>query len=301
MGFPVTDVKTAIEFIPLDERRRVPEMSLAATVPPEMPVAAPPHKKVSLRSEWALVIFSQVLAWLAGYMAATAAGGVGRYALVFGVMGVAALAVTVAHLGKVNRAWRAVSNWRRSWLSREVILSSVFVALGCAWLGMAQGREVLGWAVAGVGFAALFSIDRVYSVTRTPGLGGHSGGALLNGVFAAGLLAWHGPLIVLIGAVKLLAYGMRKHRFHTEGKNARVGTSVFRIIVGIVLPVGAWIASPEEGLLWAVVAAAACDTIDRCEYYEEMNVVTPRGQMIADLERYVDRAHKTAAIPIGPR
>ena len=46
------------------------------------------------------------------------------------------------HLGRPERAWRAVAQWRTSWLSREVIVLPLFMALVFAYgaLGLAGGR-----------------------------------------------------------------------------------------------------------------------------------------------------------------
>jgi hypothetical protein len=108
----------------------------------------------------------------------------------------------------------------------------------------------------------------------------------MTGVYAAGLLAWNGELLIALGGLKLVAYGTRKHRLHAEGKNARVGTSVVRILCGIVIPLGAWIWNPDVRALWAIALAGMGDLIDRCEYYAELDVATPRRQMIIDLWTY---------------
>ena len=50
----------------------------------------------------------------------------GLLALVFLVIG---LLASFFHLGHPERAWRSVSQWRTSWLSREVIILPVFMAL----------------------------------------------------------------------------------------------------------------------------------------------------------------------------
>ena len=45
------------------------------------------------------------------------------------VLLVAGLAASFFHLGRPERAWRAAARWRTSWLSREVIVLPVFVAV----------------------------------------------------------------------------------------------------------------------------------------------------------------------------
>lgn len=46
----------------------------------------------------------------------------------------AGLLASTFHLGRPERAWRAVLMWRTSWLSREVIALPVFIAVVAAWL-----------------------------------------------------------------------------------------------------------------------------------------------------------------------
>ncbi|MCU0834381.1 MAG: dimethyl sulfoxide reductase anchor subunit [Chromatiaceae bacterium] len=53
------------------------------------------------------------------------------------------------HLGRPERAWRAASQWRTSWLSREVIVLPITMALVAAyglahWLGLTQPLIVVG-------------------------------------------------------------------------------------------------------------------------------------------------------------
>ena len=45
----------------------------------------------------------------------------------------AGLAASFFHLGRPERSWRAVAMWRTSWLSREVIVLPVFMAVIAAW------------------------------------------------------------------------------------------------------------------------------------------------------------------------
>ena len=55
------------------------------------------------------------------------------------------------HLGRPERAWRAVLMWRTSWLSREVIVLPAFIGLVALWwLALrADWRRLTGAAAAG--------------------------------------------------------------------------------------------------------------------------------------------------------
>jgi DMSO reductase anchor subunit len=52
------------------------------------------------------------------------------------------------HLGHKSRAWRAVLMWRTSWMSREVIVMPVFMAMVAAWLlaSLFSPAAQTGWA-----------------------------------------------------------------------------------------------------------------------------------------------------------
>lgn len=51
----------------------------------------------------------------------------------------AGLVASFFHLGHPERAWRAMAMWRTSWLSREVIVLPLFMALVFVWLVLAWG------------------------------------------------------------------------------------------------------------------------------------------------------------------
>ena len=53
--------------------------------------------------------------------------------LLAAVMLVVGLAASFLHLGRPERAWRAATMWRTSWLSREVIVLPAFIGLVVLW------------------------------------------------------------------------------------------------------------------------------------------------------------------------
>jgi sulfite dehydrogenase (quinone) subunit SoeC len=72
-------------------------------------------------------------------------------------MGVAGLAASFAHLGHPERAWRAMMMWRTSWLSREVIVLPVFIAVVTLWWWAITDDKSLrsGWAGSVLPLAAI--------------------------------------------------------------------------------------------------------------------------------------------------
>lgn len=128
------------------------------------------------------------------------------YVLAFILISAGLLSSTL-HLGNPQRAWRALSQWRSSWLSREGVMAIVtFLPLvWSGWAAVIEGRYavvpgVLVGAAAAVTvyctamiYASLRSVDAWYS-GLTPAcylLFAATGGVLLGGLFriAAGMPA----------------------------------------------------------------------------------------------------------------
>ena len=83
-------------------------------------------------------------------------------AAVFGTLGLtgAGLGASFFHLGHPERAWRSAAMWRTSWLSREVIVLPLFMALVALyglmhWTGRLQGALPVG-ALAAAACVALY-------------------------------------------------------------------------------------------------------------------------------------------------
>jgi DMSO reductase anchor subunit len=161
---------------------------------------------------------------------------VGAVAVSLGLVG-AALVASFFHLGHPERAWRSATRWRTSWLSREVIVLPLFMALtaaygGLHWLGMREAAFAAG-ALASVACLALYvCTGMVYACLpflqewRTPltvvnfiALGSASG---LTG--AAALAALLHPPLARPYAVAALVLGALGYvtRFAALARNARL-------------------------------------------------------------------------------
>lgn len=105
------------------------------------------------------------------------------------------------HLGNPQRAWRAFSQWRSSWLSREGVLSILaFVPLTVsAWFCVIEGRYFapIGFAGSLLSLATVFCTSMIYASLKSVQawhtrltsacylLFALAGGALLGGAFGA--------------------------------------------------------------------------------------------------------------------
>jgi Fe-S-cluster-containing dehydrogenase component/DMSO reductase anchor subunit len=128
----------------------------------------------------------------------------------FGAL-VAGLAASVAHLGRPLKAWRAFLGWRRSWMSREIIVFSIYAVL-TALLVWQPTNAVLAEvtalaALAGIGCSAMIYVD-----TGRPAWSANAvftkffGTALLLGSTAGAMVAaWLSPaLSPLLAAIATL-------------------------------------------------------------------------------------------------
>ena len=87
------------------------------------------------------LVVAIALGLLAGVPVATTAVRAGL--LVALALLLAGLGASFLHLGRPERAWRAATMWRTSWLSREVIVLPLFIAaVGLWWLVEGDPRSL---------------------------------------------------------------------------------------------------------------------------------------------------------------
>ena len=234
-----------------------------------------PEPRITLRGEWALAAFTTVMAVLAAFMGARLFGHPVRHPGAFLGAGAVALVLSAWHLGRPHRAWRALANLRRSWLSREIALVTVFLGLSALSLLAAPGNRPLAWAAALAGLAALFAVDRVYQVAVKVGaLNFHSAHVLFNGLYLTGLLAAFWPLALGAGLLKAALYLSRKQHFERQGRGVGRTLSLARLLLGFALPAAAF------GTGLGAACAILGDLVDRCEYYGELEVSSPDQALV---------------------
>jgi len=120
--------------------------------------------------------------------------GLAAFALAFGLV-TGGLVASTAHLGRPERAWRAFSQWRTSWLSREGVLAVATY--------IPAGLFAAGWVVLGT-TRGLFAVMAVLTVA-----------CAVATLFATGMIyaslptirQWHQPLTAPIYVVLGLASG----------------------------------------------------------------------------------------------
>jgi DMSO reductase anchor subunit len=179
-----------------------------------------------------------LLAWLAllGMLDAVPADrwlGVVGLGLAF-VLVAGGLIASTAHLGRPERAWRAFSQWRTSWLSREGVMAVATTVpagmLGVGWVGLESVDGLFAIAAALTVACAVFTLyctGMIYASLRTirqwhqpltapiyVALGLASGAVLLQALLAAfgeaaPWSAWLAIVCVAVGATLKWAYWLR--------------------------------------------------------------------------------------------
>ncbi len=84
-------------------------------------------------------------------------------------LSVAGLAASFFHLGRPERAWRAVLMWRTSWLSREVIVMPAFIAALALWWWIGGGQPStfpIGLVVVALALVLWWCTAMIYACIR---------------------------------------------------------------------------------------------------------------------------------------
>ena len=280
-GFPDTPALPRIRFAALRRDAKPPEstwdLPKEVLTAYEAARATPGPRRLSLRAELPLWLFTSGAAGLVGWVMASAVGGVEIPVSLFGILALATMAVSTLHLGRKLRAWRAIMNVRRSRLSREVVTYGAFVGSAVLWLAVFPGLALVGGMVAALGLLALFTMDRVYDPVRPPHEGvAHSADVLLTGPLVAAAVLRSPVAFGVIAVLKAFLFARRSRRKRTRSRR-EVSLSVLRVGVGLALPPLLWMLWPElpsgAGLLMVGIAELA----DRAAFYRGLEVSTPRS------------------------
>jgi formate dehydrogenase iron-sulfur subunit len=131
---------------------------------------------------WSLVWMTSLMQLSVGTLVTALVSGNANCAALTLILALTALTlnISVLHLGRPAYAWRALRMWRRSWLSREVLLFGLFflslLALTLAeWISTLRmlpltsgALVVLQYAAPAFGIAGLFASARLYLVPARP-------------------------------------------------------------------------------------------------------------------------------------
>ncbi|MCF8369766.1 MAG: 4Fe-4S binding protein [Bacteroidales bacterium] len=242
-----------------------------------------PGDKINIKKEWVLVFFTLIIPFLTALATGGALGFFQVDPYVFLSVGVLGSLLSIFHLGKKARVWRAVLNVRSSWLSREVLSYGLFLGLSAIFLFFPE-YSIIGFTAAFFGFICSYFADKVYQVVeKTTVLNIHSSSVFLTAILFTTLLTNNYYFALFIMGFKALLYLYRKIYFVIHNRKLRPGFIFFRISLGLVLPLIFWDHSKigVHSLIFCLIVAG--EVIDRIEFYMECSVITPKGQLLKDM------------------
>ncbi|MDX9696388.1 MAG: DmsC/YnfH family molybdoenzyme membrane anchor subunit [Bacteroidales bacterium] len=224
-------------------------------------------KKITAREEWPLLLFTLLSALLVSIFAS---GLIEQFSLInkLEYIGFGALAalLSMLHLGRKLRAWRSLLNIKNSWLSREILLFSLFFASVFIDFFIFNLPD---WIVSFTGILLLFAIDMLYRLAHWRWtIKIHSAQSLLIALTFYAFFTNSLPFILVIAVLRLLLYGYRKLKSH----QLLSIISTLRISLLILAIVLLYLNNPT----WIVFATLLTgELIDRIEFYNELEVPNP--------------------------
>ncbi len=287
-GFPSTGLKPRIRIGPLRPERRLPVMTAPYAREPFVTPIQSETRGLTLKTEWSLMLFTALAAVLVALVASAFAGSASVHPILFAGAAAITMGLAAMHLGRPERAYRAALNPRKSWLSREVLSLTAFMAAAILYLWLKPGSFGLALAATLLGFLSLYCADQVYSVLERAGPGyRHSASVLWTGFYLTGVFLGSGWLAGGFGFGKMSLYVIRKARFIEAGRPVRPGLSAARLSLGFVLPFALWLLEPVGWHGVIIAAVLAGELIDRGEYYMESESTSPSLEMREALEERI--------------
>jgi formate dehydrogenase iron-sulfur subunit len=266
------------------------------TMPDRMPPNAKPTDLTHVKPDaphWPLVVMTVltqlsvgafVTIWVLELLGASTR--LGLAALTSLTVGGLALTASTLHLGRPIHAYRALKMWRRSWLSREVLLFASFSGVatldaGALWFGL-PGSSALGGLTMLLGLAGVTASACIYRVPSRPAwntrftlaqfnLTALTLGPLLAAAIGAGDVRWLGLCAACGAGAQLLLLAVRFFRLTaSDGVELRgtarllstvlmsrlVARGVLLAIGGVVLPLIAGSRAMHPAVLWLAFALA---------------------------------------------
>jgi len=195
--------------------------------------------------------------WMLQTFAASAASSLGAIASL--MVGGLALTASTLHLGRPAFAWRALKMWRRSWLSREVLIFALFS--GVATLYAATAGGLFGLLTTVLGLAGITCSAKIYLVPARPAWNTHRTivdfhltAAILGPLFAAAVgvsgTTWLARAAAVAAACQLVNQAFKFFKMIRSSRqemnaSARLLSSTFKnhvlvravlLMAGVIIP-----------------------------------------------------------------
>lgn len=274
-GMPSNPTSPRANFLNAEVLNSKPQMDLGASGfnPSQVPITDV-KPKINAIKEWPLVIFtllsSLLVGWILFLLFNPSNTNYGYYFIGLGLLG---MGLSSLHLGKPFRAYRSIFNIKTSWLSREIVLYSLFIGISSLVFLINSSIFLISFAVL-VGLMLLVAIEFVYAVAdktyRTPI---HSANTILTAITFGFLLSNFSNFAIVLLAIKAVLFLIR----YAFKQNIGLIVLIFgfiRFFLGILMPlVGLMIINAPSVVL--VVPFVFAEMIDRFDYYSALHINSP--------------------------
>ncbi len=257
--------KPAIRIVEL-RKESAPEMDLNLFKSIETAEKSGKRHFVGALHEWPLLAFTFILSALV----ALSVAGVGHQSaewlkLVMVIAGFAGAMLSMMHLGKKTRMWRAVLNLKNSWLSREIFFFSLYFV---AMITDFYFFNLHYYLVLIPGILTLFSIDMLYKPVqqkwRVPWHSGQTIFIALSLAFLFLLMPWY-ILGLWIFRVGLQLYFIVKNPLNLVKKSlifVRWGLVDLAMIFYYF----------DLSMVWIIAIVMVSEFLDRILFYEDLEL-----------------------------
>nr|MEE4269922.1 4Fe-4S dicluster domain-containing protein [Candidatus Krumholzibacteria bacterium] len=283
-GFAQASTRPAVAIMGLEPARRLPRTHVPGVTPPWQVLWQRIIPRVTFRHEWPLALFTWLLAVMTGLLAGAISGRVTLDWRLFLAAGVLGMGLSASHLGRKSQAWRAPLHGNRSWLSREILLATAFLATATLGLTPISGAD--GWLRAGLysGLVCLLAVDMVYRVGVIRGSGPlHSAHTLMTGLMLMGAAAGDLWILVPLALLKLVLFWTRQWNRRRLGLTAPRPLGVARTVATLA---GTALLGGIIGPIWLGFSLLALgEFLDRARFYDELEIPTPSSLMLDGMPR----------------
>lgn len=242
------------------------------------------ESKIELKHEWPLLIFTLTAALLVSAFTASIFTPLKLNSEFFAGAGIFVMFLSLFHLGRKLRAWRSMLNLKHSWLSREIFFFSLFWVFSSIYLFFFPGK-ILAHSAIVFGLLSLFSMDKVYHLAiQSTKFEIHSAHVFLSFFLFTAIFLGNNTAFLIMAFIKSGLYINRKLEMGKMKKNYRLFLTAWRLDMILSFPFIFWLFDFSNIFWWVFISVLIGEIIDRAEYYNELDIITPKKQIEMDLK-----------------
>lgn len=239
-------------------------------VPAELPEM--PEKKLSFRKEWPLYIFTLILPLMSGLIARYMFRPQPWIVIVYPLLGILAGVVSLGHLGRKMRAWRAVTNLRSSWLSREILGFGLSFFSGIIFFIYPQSM-LLAWLALSLSILVLIAVDQVYAYAKNKyTFLFHSSNLLMTGFLWISLAWLQAKPVIFLGALKIVLTLVAALVIYRRKKITTMKIIYYALRILFTMVALSYLVSGPAYLPYVVLLFLAGEITDRGLFYDDQEL-----------------------------